>query len=174
TGGENPAADTLFTTENGKTNLKLPLVHNFGIAIQKNDNWLIGVDYRMGKWSNLSIDNVNQNLQDTYGFSVGGQITPDFSSINNYFKRVEYRLGFSYDKTYIQMNNQDVKQMAITMGLGLPLSSFTRGTLYKANVAAEFGKRGSLSNGLLQERYVTFHLGFTLNDSSWFRRFKFD
>ncbi|SFG61684.1 outer membrane protein transport protein [Pedobacter insulae] len=173
-GDPNPAADTLFVTENGKTNLKLPLVHNFGVTLQKADNWLIGADYRMGNWSNLSIDNVNQNLQDTYGFSVGGQITPDFSSINNYFKRVEYRLGFSYDKTYIQMNNQDVKQIAVTMGLGLPLSSYARGAVYKANLAAEFGKRGSLANGLLQERYVTFHLGFTLNDSSWFRRFKFD
>jgi hypothetical protein len=174
TGGENPALDTLFVTENASTNLKLPLVHNFGISLQKNDAWLIGIDYRMGKWSDMTIDNVNQNLQDTYGFSVGGQLTPDFSSINNYFKRVEYRLGFQYDKTYIQMNNQDVKQMAITMGLGLPLSSYARGILYKANVTAEFGKRGSLANGLLQERYVTFHLGFTLNDSSWFRRFKFD
>lgn len=175
-GAEGTAIDTLFLTENGKTNLKLPLIHNFGIALQKNDNWLIGVDYRMGKWSQLSIADVNQNLQDTYGFSVGGQITPDFSSINNYFKRVEYRLGFQYDKSYIQMNKQDVKQMAITMGLGLPLASFgsSRGTFYKANFTAEFGKRGSLANGLLQEKYVNFHLGFTLNDSSWFRRFKFD
>jgi len=71
------------------------------------------------------------------------------------------------------MNKQDVKQMAITMGLGLPMYS-TRGVFYKANITAELGQRGSLSNGLLQERYINFHLGFTLNDSSWFRRFKFD
>ena len=172
-GTENPAVDTLFQTENSKTNLKLPLIHNVGIAIQRYDKWLIAVDYRMGNWSNLSIANVNQNLQDTYGFSVGGQIVPDFSSINKYFARVEYRLGFNYDKTYIQMNNQDVKQMAITAGLGLPMSA-TRGVFYKANITAELGQRGSLSNGLLQERYINFHVGFTLNDSSWFRRFKFD
>ncbi len=174
TGAEGTAIDTLYSTENSKTNLKLPLIHNFGIALQKNEKWLIGVDYRMGKWSDLSIDNVNQNLQDTYGFSVGGQIIPDFSSINNYFNRVEYRLGFQYDKTYIQMNKQDVKQMAITMGFGLPLASYARGAFYKANFTAEFGQRGSITNGLLQERYVNFHLGFTLNDGSWFRRFKFD
>ncbi len=175
-GVENPALDTLFLTENSKTNLKLPLIHNFGVALQKNDRWLIGVDYRMGKWSNLSIDNVNQNLQDTYGFSAGGQFIPDFSAIGqgSYFKRVEYRFGFQYDKTYIQMNNQDIKQTAVTVGLGLPLAAYNRGVLYKANIAAELGQRGSINNGLLQERYITFHLGFTLNDSSWFRRFKFD
>lgn len=172
-GVEFPATDTLFLTENAKTKLQLPLIHSVGISLQKNDKWLIGADYRMGKWSNLSIGNVNQNLQDTYGFSVGGQFTPDFSSINNYFKRVEYRLGFNYDKTYIQMNNQDVKQMAVTMGLGLPMGN-ARGVFYKANLSAELGQRGSISNGLLQERYINFHLGFTLNDTSWFRRFKFD
>lgn len=173
TGAESTALDTLYSTENAKTNLQLPLIHNLGIALQKNDSWLIGVDYRMGKWSDLTIDNVNQNLQDTYGFSVGGQIVPDFSSLH-YFSKVEYRLGFQYDKTYIQMNKQDVKQMAITMGVGLPLASYARGAFYKANFTAELGQRGSISNGLLQERYINFHLGFTLNDSSWFRRFKFD
>ena len=174
TGSENPAIDSVYLTDNKATNLKLPLIHNFGISLQKNDKWLIGMDYRMGKWSQLAIDNVNQNLQDTYGFSIGGQITPDFSSINNYFKRVEYRLGFQYDKSYIQMSNQDIKQMAITLGFGLPLASYARGAVYKANFTAEVGKRGTISNGLLEERYINFHLGFTLNDSSWFRRFKFD
>ncbi|KQB99686.1 hypothetical protein AQF98_18835 [Pedobacter sp. Hv1] len=173
-GSENPALDTLEKVEDNKSNLKLPLIHNFGIALQKNDKWLIGLDYRMGKWSELSIGNVNQNLQDTYGFSVGGQFVPDYSSINNYFKRVEYRLGFQYDKTYIQMNNQDIKQMAITFGLGLPLSAYERGVFYKMNLTAELGKRGNINNGLLQERYINFHVAFTLNDARWFQRFKFD
>lgn len=173
-GEENAAIDTLFSTENADTHLKMPLMHSVGIVYQKYDKWLIGADYRMGKWSALSMDRVNQNLQDTYGFSLGGQITPDASSVNNYFKRVEYRLGFSYDKTYIQMNNRDVKQMAVTFGMGLPLSSFTRGTFYKANLALELGQRGSISNGLLQERYFNIHLGFTLNDGSWGQRYKLD
>ncbi|MCY1511815.1 hypothetical protein D9M68_462550 [compost metagenome] len=174
TGAENPAIDTLFTTENAKTNLQLPLQHQFGVAIHKVDRWLIGADYRMGKWSNMTVNNINQGLQDTYGFSVGGQFVPDYSSISNYLKRVEYRIGFQYDKTYIQMNKQDVIQKAITVGMGLPLSSIARGTFYKANIAAEFGQRGKISNGLLQERYFNIHLGFTLNDSSWGRRYRLD
>ena len=173
-GEEQSAFDTLSIVENRKTNLKLPLVHNFGISIQKDNKWLIGADYRMGKWSNLTIDNVNQGLQDTYGVSVGGQYTPDVNAINGYFKRVDYRLGFSHDKTYIQVNNQDIKQTAITLGLGLPLSSINRGSIYKMNLTAELGKRGTISNGLLQEKFVNLHLAFTLNDGTWFRRFRFD
>lgn len=173
-GEEQSAFDTLSIVQNRPTNLQLPLVHNFGFTIQKDNKWLIGADYRMGKWSNLTIDNVNQSLQDTYGVSVGGQFTPDITAINGYFKRVDYRLGFSHDKTYIQVNNQDIKQTAITLGLGLPLSSITRGSIYKMNLTAELGKRGTVSNGLLQEKFVNLHLAFTLNDGSWFRRFRFD
>lgn len=173
-GNELSALDTLYAIENGKTNLKLPLVHNFGFTLVKENKWLIGADYRTGKWSNMSIDNVNQNLKDTYGFSVGGQFTPDITAINGYFKRVEYRLGLSYDKTYIQMNNQDVKQMAVTFGLGLPLQpAYARSSFYKMNVSAEIGRRGKVNNGLIQERYVNIHLGFMLNDK-WFQRFRFD
>jgi hypothetical protein len=173
-GDEQPALDTLLLVENAPANLKLPLIHNFGISLMKDNKWMIGADYRMGKWSQLSINDVNQALQDTYGVSVGGQFTPDITSISGYFKRVDYRLGFSYDKTYIQLSNQDVKQTAITLGLGLPLSSYSRGTFYKMNLSAELGKRGTTSNGLLQEKYLNIHLGFTLNTNSWFQRFKFD
>ncbi len=173
-GNELSALDTLSAVENGKTNLKLPLVHNFGFTLVKENKWLIGADYRTGKWSEMSIDNVNSNLKDTYGFSVGGQFTPDVTAINGYFKRVDYRLGFTYDKTYIQMNNQDVKQMALTVGLGLPLQpAYARSSFYKMNVSAEIGRRGKVSNGLIQERYVNLHLGFMLNDK-WFQRFRFD
>jgi hypothetical protein len=174
TGNALNASDTLVNTQNAKTQLKLPLLHSFGISIQKYNKWLIGADYRTGKWSDLSIGDENQQLQDTYGFSVGGQITPDLNSIGSYFNRMDYRLGFTYDKTYVQLNNQDIKQMAITFGFGFPLaSSATRNSFYKMNFTTELGRRGALTNGLLQENYINLHLGFTLNDR-WFRRFKFD
>jgi hypothetical protein len=173
-GEENAALDTLVNNEGATTNLKLPLIHNFGFTIQKDNKWLVGADYRMGKWSETSIGGESMNLQDTYGYSVGAQLTPDINSIGSYFNRVDYRIGYSFDKTYVQINNQDVKQMAITFGVGLPLArSMSNLSFYKLNFTAEVGKRGNISNGLVQENYINFHLGFTLNDK-WFRKFKFD
>lgn len=167
-----PVVDTVKIVENNSAKMKLPLMHNFGISVQRDNKWMIGADYRMGKWSKLSMDGVNQGLQDSWGFSAGGQITPDATAISGYFKHVDYRVGFQYDKTYIQLNNQDVKQMAVTFGVGLPLA-LSRSSYYKLNFTTEVGKRGSLTNGLIQENYINFHLGFTLNDT-WFRRYKFD
>ena len=173
-GEENAALDTLVNNEGASADLKLPLIHNFGFTIQRDNKWLIGADYRMGKWSEASIGGENMGLQDTKGFSVGTQITPDINSINNYFKRVDYRLGFTYDKTYVQLNQQDVKQMAVTFGFGIPLARAMSGlSFYKLNFTTEIGKRGNTSNGLLQENFVNFSLGFTLNDK-WFRKFRFD
>ncbi len=174
TGDELTALDTVSNIQGAKSKLQLPLTHNFGISLQKYNVWVIGADYRRGKWSDLSIGDVNQQLQDTYGFSVGGQITPDITSIGSYWNRVDYRLGFNYDKTYVKLNDQDIKQSSVTFGMGFPLApSPTRRTFYKINFATEIGKRGSLNNGLIQENFVNFHLGFTLNDR-WFQRFKFD
>ncbi|HKG07056.1 MAG TPA: hypothetical protein VKB19_11385 [Pedobacter sp.] len=172
-GDAQPALDTLENRESASSKLKLPLMHNFGIAFQKTNKWLIGADYRMGKWSKLTMGGENQGLQDSWGVSAGGQFIPDMGAVSGYFNRVEYRMGVTYDKTYISLNDQDIKQMAVTFGLGLPLSSTSRYSLYKLNLTTEIGKRGSMKNGLLQENYFNLHLGFTLNDT-WFRRFKFD
>jgi hypothetical protein len=164
--------ETVDSTGTGKSNLKLPLVHNFGIVFQKYNKWMIGADVRMGKWSDLRINGVDQGLQNSRGASIGGQITPDITSINSYWSKVDYRLGFSYDKTYIKLTDNDVKQMALSFGLGLPLAN-SRNAFYKLNFTTEFGRRGTMVTNDLRENYINLHLGFTINDR-WFQRFKFD
>lgn len=173
-GNANITIETIDSIGGAKSNLKLPIVHNFGIALQKDNKWVIGADFRMGSWSDLSINGDNQGLQNTMGASIGGQITPDLTSINSYWSRVDYRLGFSYDKTYVRLSNDDVKQAAVTFGLGLPLAtSMSRSAFYKMNITTEIGRRGTMVSGDLRESYVNVHLGFTINDR-WFKRFKFD
>lgn len=164
--------ETLDSTGTGKSNLKLPLVHNFGIVLQKYNKWMIGADVRMGNWSDLKINGVNQGLQNSRGASIGGQITPDITSINSYWSKVDYRLGLSYDKTYIKLTDNDVKQMALSFGLGLPLAN-SRNAFYKLNFTTEIGRRGTMVSNDLRENYINLHLGFTINDR-WFQRFKFD
>ena len=174
-GNEIPAliGDTLQSVISPSKGLKLPLTHSFGIVFQEYNKWLVGADFRVGKWSGLTINNVNQGLEDSYGVSVGGQIIPNIAAVSGYFNRVEYRVGFRYDKTYVRLSNTDIKQMAASVGFGFPFSSLSRATFSKMNFTAEMGKRGTLSNNLIKESFINFHLGVTLNDK-WFYRFKFD
>jgi len=169
---ENLPVDTISVYEGMKQQITMPMKHSVGFSIAKGNNWLIGGDFNYAKWSDFRVGNGNPHLTDSYGFALGGQITPDVTSVN-YFGVVDYRLGFKYDKSYINIENQDINRMALTVGFGFPLPSLFGTSFYKINFATEFGQMGTLSNNLVRERYINFNLGFTLNDS-WFRRRYYD
>lgn len=171
-GSEDVATDSIINRQTGKGKIQLPQINHFGISFQKEGKYLIGADYSIGNWSNYSVLGVNQGLVNSKTINVGGQITPNINSLNSYFARVDYRLGFVYDQSYINVNNTNIKKYAGTFGLGLPLPR-NNGAFYKVNLAAEVGKRGSLSNGLVKESFVNLHLSFTLNDQ-WFVKYRYD
>jgi len=171
-GNENIPLDTTYFKEGNSETVKLPLNHRFGFVLEESNKWLIGADVTMGQWSKYREGSTNPGLQNSLGIGVGAQITPDITAVGSYFKLVDYRFGFKYDKSYIRYNNNDIKQYALTLGLGLPLPS-NRSTFYKINLGTELGQRGNSNNGLIRERFANIYLGFTLNDR-WFQRYKFD
>ncbi|MEN0053193.1 MAG: hypothetical protein AAGC65_05970 [Mucilaginibacter sp.] len=171
-GNEDIPLDSVISKQDPKSKIKLPQTNRFGISFQSDGKFLVGADYTMSKWSNLSIGGVNQGLTDSRTINVGGQYTPNIATLRNYLASVDYRLGGIYDETYMVVNNTRIKRYAVTAGLGLPLRP-NNGSFYKINISTEVGRRGSLVNGLVRENYVNIHLGFTLNDR-WFQKYKFD
>jgi len=178
-GNENPALDTLNYTKNPKTKIQLPQVNHFGLTFVNDGKYIVGAEYTMASWSTFSIGGVNQGLQDSKTYNIGGQITPNINALGNYWATMDYRLGFIYDQTYIDVNNPatntntNIKSYAVTFGLGLPLRpSSDHNAFYKINIAAEVGRRGTLDNGLVKENYVNVHLAFTLNDAGWFKKYR--
>lgn len=174
TGDESVAADTIVNQTQSGAKIKLPLINHFGVTFQKDGKFLVGADYSTGKWSSLTIAGVNQDLQNTQALNVGGQFTPNINQLHNYFAAIDYRLGFNYQKTYVNVEGTSINQKAVTFGFGFPLAPNNQGlSFYKINFAAEIGQRGTLANGLIKENFYNFHLGFTLNDK-WFRKYRFD
>lgn len=167
-GEEQAAADSTFFFEGAKNTIKMPMTHTAGFAFEKTNAWLIGADVSYSKWSDYREGSINPGLNNSLGLAIGGQVTPDASSINSYFKLVDYRLGFKYDKTFVKINDTDINQYALTFGFGFPLPR-NRATFYKINFSAELGQRGTESNNLVRDRFVNFNLGFTLNDK-WFQK----
>jgi len=171
-GNQNTDADSLRNQTGSKSKVWLPQINHFGISFQNDGKFLVGADYSIGNWSSLSINGVNQGLQNSKTFNIGGQITPDINALSHYFARADYRLGFTYEDTYLNLNNTDIKKYAVTFGLGLPLPPNLT-SFYKINFSAEIGQEGTVQNGLVRQKYVNIHLSFTVNDK-WFSRFKFD
>ena len=100
--------------------------------------------------------------------SVGGFYIPKFNSFTNYFSRIVYRAGVRIEKTGLHINNQSIDELGISFGLGLPLNG-----LSSANIGVEFGKRGTLSEGLVEENFVAIRIGLSLNDR-WFIKRKYN
>jgi hypothetical protein len=175
-GNQTVPLETLTNTTNPKNKVKLPLMNSFGITYIKDNKLLLGGQFSDGKWSQLTIGGVNQGLQDSKSFNFGGQYTPQYDALNSYWSTVDYQFGVIYDQTYVNVNdptnstNTNIKNYALTLGLGLPLHpNFT--SFYRINFSAEVGREGTLQNDLVRETYVNFHLSFTMNDK-WFSRYK--
>jgi hypothetical protein len=172
TGDESSAIDTVIYDQGIGYKVTMPTTQTIGFVLAGQNKWLVGADFSMSNWSVYREGNVNPGLQNSYKVAVGAQFTPNINAISNYFSLVDYRIGFKHNKTYININNTDINQTSLTMGLGLPLPA-NRSTFYKINFSAELGQRGSLSNSLVRERFVNLNLGFLLNDK-WFYRPKLD
>ncbi|MDB5003745.1 MAG: hypothetical protein JWQ34_1970 [Mucilaginibacter sp.] len=170
--------DSVINQQNASSKIQLPKIQHFGISYQQDLKFLVGMDYSIGNWSDLSIGGVNQGMANSSTFNIGGQYTPYINSLHNYLATLDYRLGLMLDNTYYNVPNPsgggstNIKSKAITLGLGIPLRGANT-SFYKVNFTAELGQRGTLNNGLVKENYINLHLGFTLNDK-WFQRYKFD
>lgn len=141
----------------------MPTTHSIGFAVERSSYWLFGADFNYANWAGFRDGTNNPGLNNSYGIAVGGQFTPDPTNVTSYFKLIEYRFGLKYDKTPIQIRNNDINQYALTFGFGFPLQA-TRASFYQISLSAEAGQRGTRNNNLVRERYMNFHIGFTLND----------
>lgn len=170
---ENVPIDSLPQTGEFTRKINLPLKHSVGITLSQGYNWMVGADFKYSDWSSYQTRPGESSLGKNYGIAVGGQFKPDYSS-SKYWDIVDYRMGFRYNQGHIHINDNRIDDMAITIGLGLPLPETNFGrTSSRINISAEFGQQGTLNNNLIRERYININIGFNINDL-WFQRRSYD
>jgi len=159
--------DTLRNDETGS--IQLPWKVGAGFSFSNGQKWTAGIDFHYQAWSEYqNFDGDSEDLNDSYTIILGAEFTPDPTSVENYFKRVTYRLGFNYEKTPFVINGEQVNDFGINFGWSLPVSRFS-----SLDMAFKYGRRGSLSDTLIEEEYFRFVLGVTFNDR-WFIKRKYD
>jgi hypothetical protein len=154
-----------------KTNVRIPNVITLGLGVGKERKWFVGGQYTlnaMGDFSHKFMSMPTVNYQDAYQISLGGFYIPDYSSINSYWKRIVFRMGFRHELTGIILNNLGLKETGINFGIGLPLAGFSN-----ANIGFEYGNRGGGGVNKFKENFWSFRIGFSLNDK-WFVKRKFN
>jgi len=169
---DNEAVADAEQVEVANTELKLPSEVRFGAGIGKPREWFAGVEYQRlssSEYSNRSFQLNNVEYTDATTFRAGGYFIPDYNDVTSYFKRVVYRAGARYEDMGLTVNGEDLQEFGISFGVGLPTGKLLTNT----NIGVEFGKRGTTSNGLVEENFVSFYLSFSLNDR-WFQKRKFN
>ena len=158
------------------TDLVLPTKLSLGAGIGQPRIWFVGAEYTYLNTkafknelyaSSDSAGNVTYSNASTV--SIGGFVIPDYNSFSSYFKRVVYRAGVRFEGTGLNINDQAINEFGISFGVGLPMGN----TFSNANLGVEFGKRGTTSENLIQEKFINFQLSFSFNDR-WFQKRRFN
>ncbi|HEY9115498.1 MAG TPA: hypothetical protein VIN10_12435 [Bacteroidales bacterium] len=161
--------DTIFYIPEDEGLILIPQQAGVGITLLKSNRWLVSADFAWQQWNSFEAFGQNDSLTDAWRIAVGGQYTPKFTSISNYFTKVTYRAGFRYENTYLYLFGKQISGYGISFGLSLPLKNSKSGI----DIGFEFGKLGTTENNLLQTNFVNFSLGISIFES-WFNKRKYN
>lgn len=163
--------DTVYYNGSLKGTTIIPQNWLAGFALQKGEKWMAGADFSMQDWSKYESFGIKEKLANSYKFSMGGQYVPVAGKLN-------YRAGFKYARTYLDIKETSINDMSASLGIGIPLrlSQIERRVSENRpmiHFTVEAGQRGTLENNLLKEQYLRIYVGLTLNEL-WFIKRKFD
>lgn len=171
--GQEIIRDTVLYNANQKGKITLPLEQGFGIGFKKGERINAVADFGITNWSKFAfLDNVN-SFKDNYRVSVGVNFVPEKYAAGNgaFFKKLNYRLGASYQTGYITIKNTTVSNYAVTAGVGFPVGFGRLSSM--VNIGMQYGQTGTTTNNLMKENFWKINFGFTFSDR-WFQKFRYD
>lgn len=165
--------DTLLYENNADRTLTLPAAFSLGAQYVKANKLKVGVQFGLESWSGYRNEArpPAQEFRNTISLSGGLEYTPDYASYNNYAKRIRYRAGAYYRQDPRTVDGQDLDDLGLTIGFGLPIVLPRQQTSF-INAALEVGRFGASSP--VEETYFRITAGFTLNDNTWFYKRRFE
>lgn len=148
--------------------LGVPSSLTVGVSLSRGMRWTLSTEFSYQDWSQFkSLAGTNEKMQASWRGAVGGEIIPDPFS-QNYLKRVTYRAGLSMEETPFIAGGNPVRDLGINFGFTLPA-----GRTNSVDLGFRYGKRGKISDNILEENYFRVFFGITFNDQ-WFIKRKFD
>jgi len=154
-------ADSLVSEDEGFQ--VLPESFGYGLSF----SWkrmMIAADLKLTKWNEVSDVSSIERYVDQQGYSLGFEILPKYNS-QNYFDRVDYRVGVSLSNYYLKIKGTGFMESSVNLGLGLPVK-FGSGVI---NLGYQYHLLGTTKNNLIREVTNTISLGFSIREN-WFRK----
>ncbi|NND77269.1 MAG: hypothetical protein HKN39_03725 [Flavobacteriales bacterium] len=194
-GGNEFFVDSIQSNESIQGNVNIPTKLALGVSIdlisKKNNKYTLGIEMRNRSWSEYYEDfdekEISTELVNSIRMAVGLEYVPNnlftLRGANiqgsEYFKAISYRIGAFQQNGYLNIENEELSETGINFGVGLP---FVRGRRKLTSSELSFGfqmsTRGSVENGLIEERNNMLFIGLRLNPdmvrNPWFVKRKYD
>jgi hypothetical protein len=170
--GNSAVSDSKRDTINfqNQISVQLPMAYGVGISYVKANSVEINADYYRQAWSDVNLPGSgNEVLTNLDKFAMGAEWIPNRFSIRSYMNRIAYRAGAKYERSYLTLEGQQINDLGITFGVGLPVYR-SNSTI---NISAELGRKGTKQHNLVLENYARLNLSMNLYDL-WFIQRRFD
>lgn len=181
--------DTIVHDINKATTLSIPQALNIGYSIGDHEKWQVALGFNKMMWSKYSsVSKENNGFSDDMGYSVGAFICPSpifdktlkSNKAARYIKSIRYSAGFHHNDGYINVHGVRISENGLSAGFGFPFYKKIPKVDGKLDiitsrifVTTEWVRRGTKTNGLIQEDFFRLTLGLNFSDN-WFKKRQFN
>lgn len=159
--------DTIAGDHSLKGHFSLPETWGAGINWQWRNNLMVEADFTYQPWSKAKYDGgeafEQTRFANRYRLGAGVQYTPN--SRGSYSQRIQYRMGGFYNRDYLMVQTNNVRDYGLSVGVGLPVPGYR--TIL--NLGIEWRHRQCSPVALIKENYLNITLGINFNEM-WFRK----
>ena len=161
-------ADTISNDTVSKSKISIPKGFGIGASVEIAEKLTINADYHSQQWGKFTLpdDASKSKFRDSEYMGFGLQFVEAKTYSSKYYRRIIYRVGAYKQKTYLELNGQDIDDKGVTFGIGMPVG------MLLLNLNCQIGTRGTTEHNLYKEKYFLVHFNATLHDY-WFIKRKF-
>lgn len=170
--GVEVTVDTLPSNGAVTGTMSIPLAYGAGLSVH-NAQWLITAEARRRDWGGLKADvdgyALPSTLRASMMYALGARFKPDDEG--GVFERATYRAGVRYTDEYLQVKGVPLSTTSFSAGISFPLNAVQTNSYL--HIGAEYGQRGTTSDGLLQETFTNLWVGVSVTPwkrERWFQR----
>lgn len=161
--------DTVEFRPDEKGTITIPTRFGFGAVYKRPGSWLVGMDVEWQKWSEFERYGIPDTLNNTLRLSMGGQFSPDHTSLSSLFQRMTYRAGARFQQSYISFNGNPINEFGISFGVSFPMKK----SKTAIDLSFEVGQRGTTKDNLIQENFFNITFGVSIQEH-WFYKRKYN
>lgn len=150
------------------TDYYLPFEFGAGFSKTFSKNINLTFDYDKSLWDATNQNSIYGEYQNQDKFALGLSYFKKKQSIN-FSDKIHYFTGLNYDTGFLSINDNRVKNMYVSFGVGIPLEN-TKSFL---NISYSYGQKGNIGNDFIKENYHKIGINLSL-EAIWFVKSKYN